>query len=170
MDEYVYSDREKLGKMTEERDELQVRIKELEAIVEIARMEQGRVKELETRAAKEAQETIEMEAELNRRIEVLEADLIAEHDLCGSLAMKAQLAQERLWKLESRNAALVAASGQGVTWEYDLDARDTLYDARLYLNKRSAEGWQFVEPLIMSHNKWVVCVRRPARPESEGSE
>jgi hypothetical protein len=132
------------------------------------------------RTLKEQRERIaelELEAfELKRKIAIREATIKRVKDENENLTHHLELrtnflnhAQMQRDELRALNIALVSqsAGGAGVTWEYDLDTRDTLHDVRLYLNKRSTEGWEFVEPLIASHNKWVVCVRRPARNESE---
>jgi chromosome segregation ATPase len=103
----------------------QARIKELEAIVEVARMEQGRVTELEAWAKDDALE----HDGLVKRIKELEAERdhpVSNYDAIAAKAVQKTLDERTRERDELRaiNAALVAASasGQGVTkTAYQLD-------------------------------------------------
>jgi predicted RNase H-like nuclease (RuvC/YqgF family) len=166
--------RERIAELEAERDS----IARLGKAVEIENRElKKRVSELEAQATKEAQETIEMEAELNRRIKELEAErdrAIARHGdgIAIHVAVQKTL-DERTRELAdclAMNAALVAASasGAGVTWEYALSSAETLYQAQSEMNSLAKHCYELHSLILQYNGHWAIVMQRPA--QSEGDE
>jgi hypothetical protein len=106
----------------------------------------------------------ELEAERDRAVE-RHSDLVAVHmDVMNKLGNSTH----ELAECRAMNAALVAASGQGVRMETLLTSGETLYDANAEIKAREYAGWQYDELILQHNGHWAIVMQRPARPESEG--
>jgi hypothetical protein len=186
MDEYVYSDSEKLEKMTEERDQLYVRVKELEA-------ENASLERRFRRAASDARET-KLEAPMTHQYEIVKGfngllawgnRVAAEYGIVGTqdnfafiertlkeqqgrvaeleadFAAQAKLFRDQCelnYTLMNQNAALVSqsASGQGVRMEYQFKLYRTLDDFNRDQRKMTADDWQILTPVGFDVDAWPI--------------
>lgn len=126
----------------------------LETIERTLNAQRQRIADLEAQAAKEAQETIAMEAELYERIVDLEAER-------NTLRVELETTQQAREREQVRVKEL----------ETLLTSGETLYDANAEIKARERAGWEFRDLILQHNGHWAIVMQRPARPaESEGSE